>query len=200
MFAIPHSIILSDCQTGAEVDGEIVLLDPALAKKSIDFAWWSDSSLANANLAGEEDRHWNWAAVVQKWRYKTYAECLALRTPDKAVQAAVIGLANGSSLLEKGQGCVIVERLATAPWNRESLVDEPRFRGSGTGLLLHLVCLSYQLGLGGRLSLFSFPTRDAIKFYENRGFVKTGETQDDMIHYELAEGKALRWLEQKGLR
>jgi hypothetical protein len=199
MVDIPSSFSLKECDTGKVVTAEAVHLDPALAKSGIDSRWWKDPRLTLADPNHEEDRHWVWAKLVQKWRYKPYAECLAVQTSGRQVQGAVIALLNGNSLLEPGNGAVIVERLATAPWNRPNLVRNPQFRGVGLGLLFFLVCQSYQLGLAGRLSLFSLPVPATERFYLKRGFIRTGQEKDGMIHFELSAQRALEWLEKEGM-
>jgi GNAT superfamily N-acetyltransferase len=199
MAEVPTSVRLKECDTGIDVTAKLVELDPALAKAHIDSRWWKDPRLTQADSQDEEVRHWVWAKLVQKWRYKAYAECAAVQTVGGAIQAATIGLLNGRSLLAPGLGSVIVERLATAPWNRGWLVQRPQYRGAGVGLLFFLICHSYQLGFGGRLSLYSLPLPLTERFYVKRGFVKTGDEKDGMIHFELPEQSALAWLEREGV-
>ena len=100
------------------------------------------------------------------------------------------------SAIESGKPAVFVDRLATAPRNREEVTMEPRFRGAGTGLLLFAIAQSYSLGYSGRVNLIPVSHTD---FYVRKGFIPTGVGENDDVVFEVPVNEALRQLIQRGL-
>jgi hypothetical protein len=72
-----------------------------------------------------------------------------------------------------------LEYLATAPWNRERLTGEPRYRGVGLTLLKFVVRDSAKLGLKGRVGLASLNDPDTVDWYLKRGFIDTGQVVEE---------------------
>ena len=60
---------------------------------------------------------------------------------------------------------VYVDLLATAPWNRPILVDEPVYKGVGGALLVAAITVSREQGLHGCIGLHSL--KEAESFYRD---------------------------------
>ncbi len=99
------------------------------------------------------------------------------------------------SMLDTGQSAVLIERLSTAPRNRDWLALTPSYRGCGTGLFFHAVKISYSLGMLGRVQLVAIAHED---FYLNLGLVKTGKMHDGDFYYELSVSEAYSLLQKQG--
>ena len=199
MIDLPTAVQLTACQTGSAHRGRVVVLTRNIAASRITGPWWSGLAVSAARRQAERDHHWNWTQHVGSLRNDIFARCVAVQTPDGEIQAAMTYRVNGRSFLEPGEGAVYGERLATAPRNREGLVPAPLYRGAGMALMNYAICHSYQLGLGGRMTLRSLPTPQTIEFYERLGFRATGEVGDDMMLYELGSHGASTLLRERGL-
>lgn len=118
-------------------------------------------------------------------------------TGDGEAQGAMACRIDALSFLDAAQGAVFIDRLATAPRNREWLVEKPHYRGIGEGLILHAVAQSYELGLNGRVTLLAFDTPRVQRFYKNRGFQHVG-AEEGMEMFELIPATATDWLRKEG--
>lgn len=193
---IPDQVRLKRCLTGQEDVARVSTLSREDAKVLVDAAWWSDLEPLIRDVADEPDRHWNWRQLVSVYQNKPYFRAVCVKTADGAVQAAMLFRVNALSAIEAGRGVVFVDRLATAPRNRDKLVKNPMFRGAGGGLLTYAAAVSYSLGFSGRLNLFPIANE---QFYLDRGFVRTGVTQDGETLFELPAAVALSLLQSRGL-
>ena len=63
---------------------------------------------------------------------------------------------------QKGMHLVYVEFVESAPWNRTSLFETPRYRGVGRILMRAAVTLSQELEFRGRVGLHSLPQANAF--------------------------------------
>jgi hypothetical protein len=188
---------LKSCETGGYVDADFVQLTKAAALWKIHIPWTFYRGPFHAPCAKPEDSHWRWPNLVRRFRKNPEAKCAAIRTPDGVYQGAIIYRRDGVSLLEPNTKAVLGERLATAPQNRRGYARNPIYRGAGEGLTLLTVIESYELGFGGRVSLFSLPS--SLDFYKKLNFIPTGVREDDMIHVELVPEAATDLLKDKGL-
>ncbi|MCY2965429.1 MAG: hypothetical protein NT069_17645 [Planctomycetota bacterium] len=179
---------------GAE-NARIESLDRQDAVADIDRQWWQ--GIRPTVRANESDGHWPWMEIAGKHRSWKKA-CACLRTADSWIQSAIAYDLHGSSLLDKGDGCVFVDFLATAPWNRPRITSLPLYRGCGTELLVHVVAESYSNGLHGRVALIPIED-DVVEYYEDFGFRTTGVECDDRIVFKLPVVAALELLKQRGL-
>ncbi len=99
---LPYSISLTKCRDGSRQEAQIVALTRDLAETA---------------AATEGDYRWDWVDHVGSLKSKFYAYSIAIRTPNRDIQAAMTYRVNGRSLLDPGQKSVFGEWLATAPWN-----------------------------------------------------------------------------------
>ncbi len=182
------------------VDAKIVRLNTDDAREGIDQIWWILPNISARDIANEGDSHWNWEELTRFYGNQILHECVAILSQEDYLEGAMIYHFNAKSKLEMGKGSVYVERVSSAPRNRNWLVNQPFYKGVGTVLLYWAVRESYDAGLRGRVSLESLPTPSTVKFYKNKGFVRTDLTQpfNGLVDYELPESAALAWLRQEG--
>lgn len=185
MLELPLNITIHDCQRNQRVPATIVELTVGLAHEHIDGRWWI--GVDSQRRYAEMDGRWSWSDLVAECRYNPLRECFAVQLSDGSMGAAARVALDACSVLQPGSGAVLLDRIATAPCNRDWLNPEPRSRGCGEGLVRLVVARSYELGLGGRTVLYCAGSEG---FYEDLGFVATSEASDDMILYELPEERA----------
>lgn len=197
MLELPNDISIFSVSRQAFVKAKLVRLDRELAKMQIDGIWWK-IPVSKKLREAEEDHHWGWRKLVGEIRNNANWEAMAIQRTSGAVEGAVLYRIDAKSQLEKGKGSVYVERIATAPQNRAWLVDEPKYKGIGSVLLLGCVRHSYMLGLGGRVWLTSLRSEKTRKFYRDHGFESIFEDEDGMIDFELPSSAAEQWLRREG--
>jgi hypothetical protein len=193
---VPVIVELTRCDSGAKEQARIETLTREAAKSQIDRTWWNDLPSTLRAPADEPDRHWEWRVIVSKFKNKPYYRAKCVISQDNLIQAAVLFRVDALSALSTRQRAVFVDRLATAPRNRDKLVTTPVFRGGGTGLLVYAVALSYSLGFEGRVNLFPVANVD---FYTKLGFRPTTVTQDEDVLFELQASSAIAMLKKRGL-
>jgi GNAT superfamily N-acetyltransferase len=181
-------------------DASIVRLTSHEARKMIDETWWNLPAVPMAKLEDEGDHHWNWEIIVKVLGSGVLEECVAIMSKDGYIEGAITYRFNAKSYLEPNEGCVYIERVSTAPRNRSWLVSQPLYKGIGSTLLYWAVRESYLAGLRGRVSLESLLTATTIRFYEDKGFVRTDLSQKppNLFDYELPRAAAEAWLKKKG--
>lgn len=182
------------------VNAKIVRLDADGARERIDKLWWKLPTVSAQDIDDEGDSHWNWEVLTQIYGKKILHECVAILSQEDYLEGAMIYHFNAKSKIDIGKGSVYIERVSSAPHNRNWLVNQSFYRGIGTVLLYWAVKESYNAGLGGRVSLESLPTPTTVDFYKNKGFIRTDLTQasDDLVDYELPELAAVTWLKKEG--
>ncbi|MCO6454545.1 MAG: hypothetical protein J5I93_04435 [Pirellulaceae bacterium] len=134
--------------------------------------------------------------IVAKFQNKPFYRSKCVVTEDKFIQAAMLFRVDALSALSTGKRAVFVDRLATAPQNRDKLVKAPVFRGGGTGLLVYAVAQSYSLGFEGRVNLFPVANEH---FYTGLGFQPTDVSEGQDVLFELPAASAIRLLKERGL-
>lgn len=198
MMDLPYSVTLLDCRAGLSQPARIVRLTRNMASSGITGRWWANLGISERRRSEERDHHWNWTKLVGGLRGDAFAHAIAVVTPDDQIQGALIYRLNGRSFLSRPSLSAHGERLATAPRNRDGLVDSPSYRGVGTTLIRFAVCHSYEVGLEGRMTLFSLPSLKTQEFYRRLGFQETGEASDGMMLYELTPESATNILTALG--
>ena len=147
----------------------------------------------------EQDRHWTWRKLVGSVANNLKWECVALQTGDGEIQGAMIYRMDTFLMLYADEGTIYVDRLATAPRNRDWVFGSAEYRGVGTNLLKFATCHSFMLGLGGRISCVSLPSGRTHRFYEKLGFVAAGLDASGGCKFELSPESAQEWLRSEGL-
>lgn len=192
---LPETVTLDDLRTETKVVGKFVSLARETARLAIDRDWWTVEGVSEERLREEVDRHWVWKLLVSKYQNKPYFRSMAVQLDDGSIQGAMICRMDAKSVLEPGERVVLIDRLATAPWNRVGLTKTPHFRGVGSALLVYAMCLSWLSAFQARVSLFAAGSE---LFYEHWGFVRTGLQQDEMEHYEIPSEVAMGHLSREG--
>lgn len=197
MLDLPYATSITDASRNA-VSVIVDRLSSDVAAWRIDKSWWQGFSATKLRKEGVLDDHWVWEEEISAVRTNSFAEALSVTTRDGSVQGAIIYRNDAISYLDSNRGCSLVEFLASAPWNRKKLVESPRYFGVGLVLIKHVLRHSHQLGFQGRVVLASLPDPDTIRWYENRGFVNTGETITDddgtFALFELSPAAAIHLL------
>lgn len=159
-------------------------LNVTVARNRIDLPWWAD--VDDAVRHGEGDSEWEWARIVKKVTWKRHRfECVALCTADEEVQGAARFRLEAPEEISAGNTGVEIEFVATAPWNRMSVVGTPRYNRVGTRLIQRAAVLSCALHPEPRV--FAVPLDKATGFYRRLGFVPTAAIVDEQVVYELPE-------------
>jgi hypothetical protein len=187
---------LINCVNGEIELAPVIQLRREIANTQIDRVWWTEIDRPLRPVEQEPDRHWDWRELVSRQLNKPTFDAIAIQTADRAVQGAMIYRIDAKSALADGQYSVFVDRLASAPRNRASLVADPRFREVGKGLLSYAIATSYAIGFSGRVNLFAVAN---VEFYVKLGFQETAIGNGQERLYELPALAALDLLKQRGL-
>jgi len=199
MEGLSDSITLLAAADGTTVQATVVPLTRHVARTRIDSRWWRLPGVSTAARKAEDDRAWQWAKRIGQLRHEKWYEAVAVQTSDGEVQGAMVYRLDAKSLVDASLGAVNIEALATAPRNRPRLVQDPLYRGVGTGLLLRAICHSYMLGFKGRVNLLAFDRPETIGFYIRRGFQIT-PLKEDGPFLEITPERAAEWLRREGYK
>jgi hypothetical protein len=197
----PKSVWLFDCQTRSSIEATVLKLSREtvkyLCRNWVEPNWWSEVPLPD-EARDEPDYDWNWVALLSRDQHKPRRFAVGLQTADGRLQGALVYRVAVNSALEPAKKAIFVDRIASAPANREYLVETPRFRGVGEALLRYAVAESWFYTFGGCVNLFPVAN---IDFYLKRNFkpttVSDPETGD--VLYELSSADAETWLRECGV-
>ena len=143
-----------------------------------------------------EDAHWQWDRILETvdglLAYKRYS----VVCNDRLQGMMLVNMSKTGRVAEQlGKVLVYIERLATAPWNRKSIVSHPLYKGVGRLLIAAAVKLSLQEELKGRIGLHSLPHSEG--FYKDAcGMTDLGsDPKYKGLHYfEMTERQAHAFL------
>ena len=151
-----------------------------------------DFWLPELEKSQEEDGHWNWFSKFLSKKDRPSYEIYALECEQETQGLMMIEFDLHRSRLKPGnnKNLVYVEYLATAPWNRRSLSQQVKYKGSGTGLITFAISRSISLQYKGRVGLRALPR--AERFYSKLGMIHVTDSQDQnrLKYFELTEEKA----------
>lgn len=193
---LPTRMRLEACASGETKIAEINGLCREAAKHRIDGEWWNDQLETLRPLDQEPDCHWNWCQIISSYQNKPMYAARCVQTSDGLIQGAMLLRRKVNSVLEPGEPAVFIDRLATAPWNRDNLAKLPNYRGIGTGFVLYAIVLSYSQGYCGRVNLQAVASED---FYAKQGFEPTTIQQDGEIVWEIPAVVAQKKLSERGI-
>ncbi|MBL8820568.1 MAG: hypothetical protein JNL58_31385 [Planctomyces sp.] len=198
---VPKTVWLFDCQAGINVEAAVV----ALSRESVKYLchdwvepnWWTETPLPD-EAKQEPDYDWDWVALLSRDQRKPGRFAVGLQTPDGRLQGALVYRVGVNSALEPAKKAIFVDRIASAPANREYLVQAPRFRGVGNALLRYAVAESWFYTFGGRVNLFPVANVD---FYLKRNFKPTNvlDPKTGDVLYELSDADAESRLRECGV-
>ncbi len=192
---VPTQVNLTRCNTGLMELGTIETLNREDAKQGIGQVWW-DIETPLREPKNEPDRHWDWCEIVSYYQNKPQFQAKCVRSSERYIECAMLFRVDALSAFDEGERAIFVDRLATAPRNRQGLAKRPVFRGAGHGLLTYSIALSYSLGFSGRVNLIPVANED---FYTERGFLPTNVTVDEDIVFEIPADQAIGLLQKRGL-
>lgn len=156
-------------------------------------------TMSNINA---EDAHWSWGkkalvAINDPFLYDIFVlEC------GGNTQALMMTCKGGANCFSRHSehpkaDMLYVEFLATAPWNRPRLVENPTYKGAGITLIGTAVSQSIEEGMDGRMGLHSLP--GAEEFYRDTvGMTDFGVDKDEphkgLIYFELPKSQVNNFL------
>ena len=116
---------------------------------------------ADATAANAQDRHWRWRKKTQQRQGRLDWKSFAIEC-DNNTQGLMFACTSAFARepSQKNQHIIYIDLLATAPWNRHGMTDQPKYKGVGRLLLLAAIDLSVSEGFVGRIGLHSLPQSD----------------------------------------
>ena len=84
---------------------------------------------------------------------------------------------------------VDIDLLATAPWNRPQLTDQPQFKEIGRLLLAGAISLSVSEEFAGRIGLHALPQAETW-YRDVCGMTDLGVDGTNMRYFEMTESQA----------
>jgi hypothetical protein len=194
-----NSIKLFDMQKKAFVDA--MLYDQISEKNIDDFenSWLPlfESSKGKLRKKGLfiEDANWDWNIQVATRESILAYQTFAIEANDMTQGMMIIESVQHTSQIEKLKPLIYIEYLATAPWNRKMVVENPRFRLTGSLLLAQAIGESLEKGFKGRIGLHSLPKAEA--WYEYLGLTNFGIDTDKKLPYLELDKKTASHLLKK---
>jgi hypothetical protein len=146
--------------------------------------------------AEAEDAHWDWRRLAEIRANPLLFGMYAIECADKT---------QGLMLVQKGgkfsqhpdhkrADLIYIDRLASAPWNRPNIIEQPLYKGVGRILLAAAVNLSFDEQLDGRIGLHSLP--DAQTYYRDAiGMTDLGADihHKGLQYFELSSAQASKF-------
>lgn len=178
------------------IDADLFQGVDAAVIKSFNDDW---APLFNAAQPGEEedDAHWKWAEKARAADQNPLNgyEVFGIEANSKT-QGLMLAVTGGPKCRSRhpehpGKPLVYVDLVATAPWNRGTVVSNPEFKGVGRVLLMTAISLSMQEQFAGRIALHSLPGaetfyRDNMKMTDFGGDPNT----QNLRYFELSESQS----------
>jgi hypothetical protein len=201
-------ICLIHTETGEEVAATLRIIADYSELALIEATWAVERAAIALKLqAGSVARecwpqslHWSWAAkaalpgtlAITVVGLEVDGECQAMiltkTEPYRVRQTA-----------DRGKPLVYVDYVEAAPWNWSlaSLSMQPRFKGSGTILMLEAVSQSIQEGFHGRVGLHALP--QAERFYVHCGMTKllVDPAKHNLAYFEFTREQAQIFIERR---
>jgi hypothetical protein len=136
-----------------------------------------------------EDAHWNWARLVGQAAGNLSIRQFAIEAEGTTQGMMQLSLLQRSRI-ETNQHLVYVDRLAAAPWNRNSNGGRKHLRPIGMLLIRHAIGTSFDEGFKGRIGLHSLP--GAARFYQKLSMRSFGPDADhhSLEYFEMPADQA----------
>jgi len=207
---VPRELNIYDGRTGSPVSARYTSLTRKMCRDKIDKKWWSAVQITRPIRRGEPDHAWLWADKFGEVQadFRGHMQALGVETShDSVLQGALLYATNSSSMLEEVSDgsrppAVWIAYLATAPWNRSRVMepDSGRYNGVGSALLKMAITHSYFRQGEGRVNLSAVSHPDTLSWYEQKGFVRCNDPEEERILLELPASAARRHLRKWGLQ
>lgn len=141
-----------------------------------------------------QDAHWEWATKANQIEGRLDWTSFAIDgvgCTQGLMFAKTAGFAREPS--QRGMPLVEIALLASAPWNRATLVEVPRFKGIGRILLGAAISLSVHEEFAGRVGLHALPQAESW-YRETCGMTDLGIDGTEMRYFEMTEAQAQAFL------
>jgi hypothetical protein len=139
-----------------------------------------------------EDAHWSWDEIIAQVNGLLAYKKFSIFCNNQLQGMMLVNMSKTAKAAEQsGKELVYVELLATAPWNRKSMVSAPKYQGVGRLLIATAVELSVQEEFKGRIGLHSLPA--SIEFYRNACAMKDlgpDPNYQNLHYFEMTETQA----------
>lgn len=196
-----HSILLLDKRTGEFVAAELVETINEGHLASVEKEWMPILLRRLRELVAQrqplpENRHWVWRDKVARIQgllaYRTFAIVCEGQTQG-LMQINTAGTCRLPG--QVGKPLAYVDYLETAPWNRASIVAQPRFGLVGTLLIRAAIEVSLEEEFHGRIGLHSLPQSEAfyVQACEMSGLGIDG-TYENLKYFEMTPEQAASFL------
>lgn len=196
-----YPVFLTDKRTGKPVAAELIETISESDLLSVETEWKPVTNAKIRELIADgirpadwpEGWHWKWREKVSAIRGLLAFQTFALRCEGKLQGLMQLNTARGRCRVteQAGKDLVYVDYVETAPWNRKSIVANPRFGGVGTIMIRAAIEVSCDHELRGRIGLHSLPSAEA--FYTNAcGMTDLGldGTYEGLRYFEMTSAQA----------
>lgn len=142
-----------------------------------------------------QDSHWQW--IEKAPIYGGRLECASFALEAEGQTQGLMFVRTQGFARERSQAnkpLVLVDLLATAPWNRPKLVKDARFKGVGRIMIAAAISLSVAEEFEGRIGLHALP--QAESWYRDMcGMTPLGIDETQMQYLEMTEIQARAFLD-----
>jgi hypothetical protein len=193
-----HPILLLDKRTGKFVPAELVETINEGHLASVEKEWMPVllrrlRELVDQRQPLPENRHWVWREKVARIQgllaYRTFAIVCEGQTQGlMQINTAVTSRLPG----QVGKQLAYVDYLETAPWNRATIVEQPRFGLVGSVLIRAAIEVSLEEEFHGRIGLHSLPQSEAF-YAKSCGMTDLGidGTYENLRYFEMTPDQAV---------
>ncbi|WP_077374449.1 hypothetical protein [Mesorhizobium prunaredense] len=196
-----HSVFLKDKQTGQVVAAELIETIDESHLRCVETEWMPILFKRVQQLIGQgqprqdwpQSWHWNWRAKMDRINGLLAFRTLALVCEGRTQGLMQINTAKNVCRLPEqvGKHLAYVDYVETAPWNRSTVVPQPRFGGVGVVMIRAAIEVSQEEGFRGRIGLHSLP--QSAGFYERAcGMSDLGidGTKENLRYFEMTSEHA----------
>lgn len=142
-----------------------------------------------------QDAHWKWIEKAQARDGRLDWESFAIEAEGQTqglMFTRTMGFAREPTQLNKP--LVMIDLLATAPWNRPKLAISPRFKGVGRIMMVAAISLSVDEEFEGRIGLHALPQAESW-YRDVCGMTPIGVDKTQMQYFEMTETQARAFLD-----
>lgn len=196
-----YPVFLADRRSGKTVGAELTESIGESHLRSVETEW---KPVINAQLRAlvaqgspvsewPENWHWDWRKKLDRIRGLLAFRSLALVCEDQVQGLMLLAMAGHSCRIpeQAKKDLIYVDYLETAPWNRKTIVPQPRFGGVGTVMIRAAIEVSHEQDFRGRIGLHSLPA--AEEFYGKVcGMTDLGrdESYQGLRYFEMTAAQA----------
>jgi len=165
----------------------------------------ADREARDLQLQGEEynfveDEHWDWRDKLKRTKSASLSyKHFTVECDGKTQGMMQLNLTIHRSWENSSWNIVYVDYLAVAPWNRATIVEQPKYKGIGSVLLGQAMGASILESFKGRIGLHSL--LDAREWYKKMGLKAYGlDSQvENLEYFEMNEQGAAKFLGELAL-